>query len=456
MIETFSRPVLTRPESLRVLVVLPLYGGSLPIGRYCVEALRDLGHTVEAFEAPAYYGAFTALRGLKTGMERLEQLESGFLNVISQAVYAQAERFEPDLVLSMAQAPLNRNMLQRFRKDGVLTAMWFVEDHTVFPYWRAFAPLYDLFFVIQKEPLATELANMGVRSVYLPMAALPSFHQPLPPDPADKRRYGSAVSFVGAGYPNRRLAFRQLMHLNSRDSREFRIWGSDWENETVLARFIQNNGARVSSEDCVRIFNASSINLNLHSGVKANELVTGGDFVNPRTFELAACEAFQLVDHRTLLPELFAPDELAVFHTMPELLEAMDHYLAHPEERSDMAKRARKRVLDEHTYQIRMGTLLEHTAKFAAERGSVFPARRDQTSTLDLLTAALPADLPESVRASLGPELRTLLQRLELGQGEPAFADVIARLRSQNGELTPLETTLLFLDEWRKQYGKKG
>lgn len=443
-----SLPHASHPENLRILVILPLYGGSLPVGQYCVQALRDLGHTVETFAAPEFYSAFCALRSLKVSMERLEQLESGFLNTVSQAVYAQAERFEPDLVLSMAQAPLNRPMLQRFRKDGILTAMWFVEDHRIFPYWRAFAPLYDLFFVIQKAPLAAELAAMGVRSAYLPMAALPSFHRPLDLDPAEKRRYGSALSFVGAGYPNRRVAFRQLMHF------DFRIWGSDWEDESVLSRFIQNSGARVSSEDCVRIFNASAINLNLHSGIKSTELVTGGDFVNPRTFELAACGAFQLVDHRALLPELFAPDEMALFRSMPELLALIEHYTARPEERLDMATRARARVLSEHTYQARMTTLLSHVAALAAERQMRFPAARAHGDTLNALMASLPADIPLDVRTTLATDLADLLTRLEL-PATAAFPDVIVRLRAQSGALSPVETALLFLDEWRKQYGMR-
>ena len=33
-------------HSLRILVVLPMYGGSLPLGRYCARALRDMGHAV--------------------------------------------------------------------------------------------------------------------------------------------------------------------------------------------------------------------------------------------------------------------------------------------------------------------------------------------------------------------------------------------------------------------------
>ncbi len=46
---------------LRILVVLPLYGGSLPVGRFCVSALEKMGHLVETFEAPDFYGATTLL-----------------------------------------------------------------------------------------------------------------------------------------------------------------------------------------------------------------------------------------------------------------------------------------------------------------------------------------------------------------------------------------------------------
>ena len=38
--------------SLRILVVLPLYGGSLPIGRYCARALSSMGHAVRVSVAP--------------------------------------------------------------------------------------------------------------------------------------------------------------------------------------------------------------------------------------------------------------------------------------------------------------------------------------------------------------------------------------------------------------------
>ncbi len=417
-------------KTLRILLILPLYGGSLPIGRFCARALRDLGHVVEEFEAPDFYSAFSALKALRISAERKEYLENSFLQLLSQAVLAKTESFEPDLVLSVAQAPLSRQALKKLAKDGVTTAMWFMEDHRLFTYWKAFAPYYDFFAVIQKEPILEELEKLGVNGLYLPMAALPALHRRETLSALDKNRFGSDLSFMGAGYPNRRVAFRQLLGY------DFKIWGTEWDAEPSLAPFVQMNGARISPEDCVKIYNASKINLNLHSSVQSNRLVTHGDFVNPRTFELAACAAFQLVDRRTLLPELFNETELACFDSMEELLDLIPCYLNNADKRAAMAQAAQKRALREHTYQHRMQTLLE----FIAGKKPGWPAARNRYQQF---MHSLPADI--------APQAAELLARLNL-PATAAFDDVVWELRKRQGELTDLETAILFLDEWKKQY----
>lgn len=419
-------------QALRVLLVLPMYGGSLPVGQYCVAALQESGHLVETFEAPEFYGAFSALKGLRVASDRLEYLENSFLQVVSQAVLAKVESFAPDLVLALAQAPLSRQALQRLRREGVKTAMWFVEDYRVFTYWRAFAPLYDVFAVIQKSPFLEELDKIGQpNALYLPMAADPNFHRPLDLGAMERKTFGSDVSFLGAGYPNRRRAFRQLMHF------DFKLWGSDWDGEVVLKRCLQRDGARISPEECVKIFNAAKVNLNLHSSVQSDVLVPEGDFVNPRAFELASCGAFQLMDKRGLLPELFDSEEIATFGDMAELEERIDYFLTHPEERQQMAEKARARVLAEHTYAHRMETLLD----FMQERIPGWPAKQERQSAGDVL--------PPEFKG----ELNTLLQRLALPD-TAAFDDVVWALRKQQGALSEMETAILFLDEWRKQYTK--
>lgn len=408
--------------SLRILVVLPLYGGSLPIGRYCAKALSGMGHAVRIFDAPAFHSAFTGLKNLELPPSALGPLENSFLQVLNQAIWAQVEHFEPAFVLALAQAPLNRLTLQKLRKAGVRTAMWFVEDWQIFDYWQTYAPLYDVFAVIQKDPFQEKLAAAGQpHAPYLPLAALPEFHRPLALSAEEEREYGADIGFLGAGYPNRRLAFRPLA------GRNFKIWGSDWEGESVLAPCIQRQGQRIGEEESVKIYNASRINLNLHSSLKTETLVSHGDFVNPRTFELASMGAFQLVDRRRLLPELFAEDELACFDSEAELYEKIDYFLSHPDERARYCRRARERVLAEHTYAQRMRRLLD----YVAEQFGPWKAEAEQ--------------------AAIAPPLLELLQRLELGPGA-SFENVVHTLRRQSGALSDVETAILFLDEWRRQY----
>ncbi len=416
---------------LRILVILPMYGGSLPIGRYCCTALEELGHTVRCFESPAMYPAFTGLKELQLPPENVLKLENSFMHIVSQAILAHIESFEPHLVLAMAQAPIDRNILLRLKKGGIRTAMWFVEDHSVFNYWKVYAPLYDVFAVIQKEPFLTELRNMGQKnSVYLPLAADPSFHKQIQLTNEEQREYGADIAFLGAGYPNRRLAFRHLA------GRNFKIWGSDWEGESLLAKNIQRNGERISPEDSVKIYNATKININLHSSVHTDQLVSHGDFVNPRTFELAAMKAFQLVDERSLLGELFGNDEIVTFGDMEDCCRKIDFFLSHPLERDRYREKALARILKEHTYIHRMRTLV---SSIESAVGWGLPigvgTHQDQNPDQDELANVMESFLQE---AGLGPHA--------------SLEAAVSSLKVRKGPLNEPETAVLFLDAWKRQY----
>ena len=194
---------------------------------------------------------------------------------------------------------------------------------------------------------------------------------------------------------------------------------------TCWPPLLQLKGARVTPEECVKIFNATRINLNLHSSIQVDELVTGGDFINPRTFELAACGAFQLVDKRSLMDEAFADDELATFTSMKELLEKIDYFSANPDERQAYAARGQQRVLAEHTYADRMRTLLA----FTADRIPDWPKAR----------AASPA-----FADNFPPELERDIRDLIAGLGLPedvSFEDLVWAVRKQEGKLTALDTS---------------
>ncbi len=428
----FDRP-------LKIVLVLPLYGGSLPIGYYCADALRELGHQVKIFQAPEFLNAHTALRQMHIGQDKLGQLEQSFVQLLSQAIYALVDEVKPDLVLAMAQAPINRLLLKKLKQDAIPSAMWFVEDYQVFPYWQIFAPLYDYFFIIQKEPFLSKLKEINVQNAfYLPMAADINFHKKQTLTPEEQQFYQADLSFMGAGYPNRRVAFRALLKY------DFKIWGSDWQGDELLAKYLQKNGERISPEESLKIYSATKINLNLHSSIHTNNLISHGDFVNPRTFELAAINTFQLVDKRQLMDEHFICSsltnpredaELATFDSMEELQENILFYLKNPELRKKIAQNAHNRVKKEHTYKHRMQTLLstikEHTPNW--------PKPIKQTKFADTITH----DTQE--------ELQELLTQLNLPL-DCDFKAVITQLRQKSGELSAPETALLFLSEWKKFY----
>ncbi len=81
--------------------------------------------------------------------------------------------------------------------------------------------------------------------------------------------------------------------------------------------------------------------------------------VNQRVFDVPACGAFLLTDHRAQMERLFEPGREVVCYNQPEEIpDLVRHYLAHPQERRAVAQAARQRVLAEHTYTTRMGQLL--------------------------------------------------------------------------------------------------
>ncbi len=347
----------SRNAFYRISVVSPVHGGSLEIARYCARALEGNGFPVDFVDLSGFGGVLPAIREFHrredpaTASKGIED----FSTWCSNRVMDRIERFDPAIVLVLAQAPLSEAHLRRMREAGRKVVLWFVEDHHLFRYWEGIARHFDLFFPIQKGTFLRELTSAGQPNHhYLPLAADDTVFRPLECSPEDRKRFGSPLSFMGAGYYNRRRFFNALL------GRPFKIWGTEWPEGEALSRHVQEDGRRVDPGDSALIFNATEVNVNLHSSVSHEGVNPFGDFVNPRTFEIAACSAFQLVDRRSLLPELFVPgEEIACFSGREEFLDMADHYLAHPDERAEFAGKGRRRVLAEHTYRDRMREMIE-------------------------------------------------------------------------------------------------
>ena len=292
---------------LHIMVVGPIYGGSLPIAGFMVRALETLGHRVSWVDHSLHAPGYQALNAIHDDRLRMtvQQKFSDTLGVISLAHVAEDP---PDLVLAMSQAPLSMAVLEQMRRKKVLTAMWFVENFRHLTYWQQMIEGYDFWFVMQQAECLEAFKNAGASQVsYLPLAADPTIHQAVNLTAEEHVELGSDVSFLGAGYRNRREMLPTLLGKGW----NFKLWGNEWDNCGTLNQVLQRNGARIDTPTSVKIFNGTKVNVNLHSytGIGFDP---DGDSVNPRTFELASCGAFQVIDHRTLLPELFDETMMAV------------------------------------------------------------------------------------------------------------------------------------------------
>jgi spore maturation protein CgeB len=262
------------------------------------------------------------------------------------------------------------------------------------------------------------------------MAADPDIHRPVPLDSLQSQKYGSDISFMGAGYYNRQKMLYGLMDF------DLKIWGTGWDPRSPLRNLVQKNGERLSVDETVKIYNASRININLHSSVYHEGVNPDGDFINPRTFEVCSCGGFQLVDRRSLLSRHFIPgSELVCYGSLDELRKMIGYYLKRPEECRRIAESGRKRVLGEHTYRHRMVEMLEWIKE---RKPDCFMPKN----------AHMPAVYDIGSFCARHPEASHIFTEDLSGCSSADLDTIVNSIRSKSGELSEPEAMFLLMKEY--------
>jgi spore maturation protein CgeB len=341
--ETLEPQRKQRPSSnncMRVLIAGPVAGGSLPVARSVAAAFAGLNYESTFIDFSPFAGEFYKARASENDEDK-----EVFVDALEKTLIRQIEKSRPDVLLGIAQSPLfNVDLLDSLRKSGVITTFWFVEDFRLLTYWQKTAPFFDIFFSIQKEPFARALAEIGANNhYYLPVAFNSNFDEfPVQTGPR------MPISFVGAPYPNRVRAFEKLPF-------DLKIFGEGWNRHPIHG--VIADGRRISETEAGSIYRNTEINLNLHSSM--NPEAIGGDFVNPRTFELAGLGCFQLSDRRECLPYHYSENEVVQFENDAQMVHLINHYLKNETERNEIAMNARRKTLRDHLYEHRVMEIMK-------------------------------------------------------------------------------------------------
>ena len=416
-----------------IAVVGPFHGGTLPIMQYVTLSLQLLGQRVRTIDVSCFDRGYNELGGFVKDRHRRAPVENMYYEMVSQIVLESVTEKPVDILFCMALAPISPRVLNELRSRGVVTVLWFVEDYQRFTYWQQVAQHFDYVFCIQKDKCISALRAAGAKEVhYMPVACEPNVHAQLVLSKEDIAKWGAEISFMGAGYHNRQQMFASLADMN------LKIWGTEWPEGKPFDRMVQNNAHRLTPAEYVKIFNATKINLNLHSSSEKDGVDPFGDFVNPRTFELASCGAFQLVDKRTLLPELFdLGKELITFENASELKDKINYYLHNEPERKEIAKRSREKVLKQHTYQHRLKDML---SIIYARNFDQLKQKQEQSPWSRLMNKAKQHD-ELSLRCN---------KAYERGE-QPNLDGLISDIVTGQGKLSDTEKKLLFMYHLKKQ-----
>ena len=125
-----------------------------------------------------------------------------------------------------------------------------------------------------------------------------------------------------------------------------------------------------------KYFNGAKINLNIHRDPvdppSGNSRKVKATSPNDRTFALAGCGAFQIVD--ATRPDLFdcftENKEIVVFSSPRDLARKIEYYLANPKLRQKIGKAAQKRAYREHTFEQRLKQIFSDLGKIPKKKWS--------------------------------------------------------------------------------------
>lgn len=271
-----------------------------------------------------------------------------------------AARLRPDIVIVLDGLEFDTEHVDAIRRLGIRTVVWFTDDPYYTDITSRLAPHYDVVFTLERV-CVDYYRSLGCQEVhYLPLGVYPTVFRPHNPPKADRKE----VSFVGSAYWKRVGFFDQITdYLATKDTLISGIWWERLRQFQKLAPKIAL-GRWMNPEETANVYNGAKIVINMHRAhddetFNNNSALISAVSPNPRTFEIAACATLQLTDIREDLPLYYTPGvEIVTYSSPQEMIDKIEYYLSHEQERRQIALRGLYRTLRDHTYAKRLETML--------------------------------------------------------------------------------------------------
>ncbi len=322
-------------------------------GLHVAETFEDMKHKVFRFE-PGYKYKFNNAFNRKFNNIKMSLYNDFFskINYIKKQnskpllKIIVTEKIDLTIVLHDFLLPEEVSIIKEKTKSPIV--LWFPDALSNFKKSMFLIAKYDFLFFVDKY-IVEELKNdLKLNTYFLPQACYPKYHNKVELTVKDLEKFACDIANAGNMYPSRIALYKQLQKY------DLKMWGSPpavWAKDNSLHKIMQNQV--VHNHEKSKAFNAAKIVLNnLHPAV-----ING---VNKRTFEIDGCGGFQITKYRPIVESLFENDkEIVTYSKFDELIEKIDYYLNHENERKIIAEAGMKRAHKDHTYEVRLKEMLK-------------------------------------------------------------------------------------------------
>lgn len=254
---------------------------------------------------------------------------------------------------------LSQQTIDFIKKNKIQLAVWLTEDPYYIDQTIKDIKHYDYIFTVDSGALK-KYRSLGFTNVYhLPLGTDPTLFTKKQSDP----HYNSDVLLVGYPYPLRVQLVEFLLKFG-----DFKITviGKQWHN--LLSKKLRTHpnlkvyNVWLEPEEIAKFYNGAKIVLNPHRSSSfshnQNRENIKNESINNRTFDIAACGTFQLIEDVADLRRFFSEEEMISYANLKDCLEKIVFYLQEVEIRQRIAAKARTKVLNEHTFQHRIEEIL--------------------------------------------------------------------------------------------------
>ncbi|MCY3944910.1 MAG: glycosyltransferase [Anaerolineaceae bacterium] len=331
----------------------PLFPTSMKESFY-ERAMRRRGHEVAVFwrERLARNYRFSAGFTPRKAAQALAQLLPPRLNLQlhrrNRELLHAVEDFKPDVLwLVSGNRTILPSTLAGIKRDHNCRLLYASGESSLifsFPLDQQAAGLWDL-ALVNDDYHSYQLRELGARQVIcLPLSAMePDFHFPRQSDADQRADLACDVAFVGTLLPPHIYGERVRALAALRDF-DLGIW-SVHDVPAELRPFLRGEAL---GAPMLEILSAAKLTVNPHG----QTMQYGG---NMRLFEAAGVGTLQITDDRPGIHEWFTPGEnILTFRDEADLRDKVAWFLAHDDEREEMARRAREHVLAHHRYDQRV------------------------------------------------------------------------------------------------------